>query len=234
MRKTLLALATLATLIACNKNDETHNLTLTGNVEGFKQGKLYLQKIVDTTLVTIDSVIVDGDSKFERKFNIESPELYFLNIERRNSNNLDNMLAIFVEPGVININTTLQNYYSNAKVTGSKNHDLFVEYRKLAEKYNFETNSIIAQKLLASKDNNPKKLDSLNNRADKITMMKYLVYTNFAKNHGDKEIAPYVALAEIQDINTKYLDTIAKALTPEVIKSKYGKDFTQLLESRKK
>jgi hypothetical protein len=62
---------------------------------------------------------------------------------------------------------------------------------------------------------------------------KYLYSTNFAVNHADNEVAPYVALAEIYDINLKYLDTIHKSMTPKVAKSLYGKKLTEYYNERK-
>ena len=66
-----------------------------------------------------------------------------------------------------------------------------------------------------------------------ILKRKYLYTTNFAVNHADYEVAPYVALAEIYDINMKYLDTIQKSMTPKVSKSLYGKKLIDFIAERK-
>ena len=63
---------------------------------------------------------------------------------------------------------------------------------------------------------------------------KYLFATNFAINNKDHEIAPYIALAEIYDINLKYLDTIQKSMTPKVAQSLYGKKLTSYVNDIKK
>jgi hypothetical protein len=41
-------------------------------------------------------------------------------------------------------------------------------------------------------------------------------------------------LAEIYDINLKYLDTIQKSMTPKVSKSLYGKKLNNYIAERKK
>ena len=69
---------------------------------------------------------------------------------------------------------------------------------------------------------------------DNVTKRKYLYTTNFAVNHADYDVAPYVAVAEISDINLKYLDTIQKSMTPKIAKSLYGKKLTELIAERKK
>ena len=53
-------------------------------------------------------------------------------------------------------------------------------------------------------------------------------------NNKDHEIAPYIALTEIYDINIKYLDTIQKAMSPKVAQSLYGKKLTEYIASIKK
>ena len=55
---------------------------------------------------------------------------------------------------------------------------------------------------------------------------------NFAINHSDYEVSPYIALTDIYDVNLKYMDTIQKAMTPKVSKSLYGKKLTSLLAER--
>ena len=57
--------------------------------------------------------------------------------------------------------------------------------------------------------------------------------TNFALNNRDFEVAPYIALSEIYDINVKYLDTIQKSMSPKVAKSLYGKKLTEYVTSIK-
>ena len=68
---------------------------------------------------------------------------------------------------------------------------------------------------------------------DDILRRKYLYTTNFAVNHADYDVAPYVAVAEIYDINLKFLDTIEKSMTPKIAKSLYGKKLKNLIKVRK-
>lgn len=235
MKKILIALATLTTILSCTKKtDEStdYNLTITGNIDGLKQGKLYFQKEIDSSLVTIDSVIVDGDSKFIKKFKIDSPELMFLNIERNNSNNIDNSLVFFAEPGEMNINTTLQQFYYNAKISGSQNHDLYEQYRQIVGRYTNENTKLIGLNVLALKENNTTRVDSIQKAADKLLAQRYLAVANFVKNNPNKEIAALLIVDEIPYISKPLLDTITKNITPEVYNSKYGKELTKLLKLR--
>ena len=57
---------------------------------------------------------------------------------------------------------------------------------------------------------------------------------NFALNNKDSEVAPYLALTEIYDAKTSYLDTINNTLTPKVKASKYGKELQTYIDEVKK
>jgi hypothetical protein len=234
MKKLILAFVSLVLLASCNKNESKTNLHITGNIKGLKEGTLYIQRIVDTTLVTIDTITIDGNSAFESDIELKSPEMLYLLLDRGTSNSLDNNLLFFAEPGNINIDTTLESYISNAKITGSKNQDLYEEYKKINSRFTDEKLTLIEQKFTAIKSNNAKAIDSLSAKQDSNIKRKYLYATNFAINNKDQAVAPYIALSEIYDINIKYLDTIQKSMSSEVAKSLYGKKLTEYVASIKK
>jgi len=227
MKKTIIALVTLLLLMSCNKEESTTNLHLTGTIKGLKKGTLYIQRIVEDKFVAIDSVLIDGNSTFETDIKLESPEMLYLFLDRGVTNSMDNNILFFAEPGKINIETNLDSYIASAKIIGSKNQDLFQEYQKVTVRYRNENLDMIEQKFKALKSNNQLLLDSLNKKQDNNTKRKYLFATNFALNNRDHEIAPYIALSEIYDINIKYLDTIQKSMSKKVAQSLYGKELTE-------
>ena len=227
MKKTIIAFVTLLILSSCNKNESKTNLHLTGNIKGLKKGTLYIQRVVDTNLVAIDTLIIDGNSKFETDLNLESPEMLYLFLDRGVSNSMDNNLLFFAEPGIINIDTNLDSFIASAKITGSKNQDIYEEYKKINTRFRDQNLDMIQQKFKAIKSNNLKAIDSLNVGQESNTKRKYLFAANFALNNRDYEVAPYITLSDIYDINVKYLDTIQKAMSPKVAKSLYGKKLTE-------
>ena len=183
--------------------------------------------------MAIDTINIDGSSAFESDLDLKSPEMLYLFLDRGVSNSLDNNLLFFAEPGNITIETSLDNYLSDAKVTGSKNNDLYEEYKKINNRFRDENLTLIEQKFKAIKSNNSKAIDSLSAKQDSNLKRKYLFATNFAINNKDHEIAPYIALSEIYDINIKYLDTIQKSMSPKVAQSLYGKKLTQYIATIK-
>ncbi|MFT4984363.1 MAG: hypothetical protein ACI9Q9_001429 [Flavobacterium sp.] len=233
MKKSLLVFCSLLLLASCNKNESKTNLHVTGNIEGLKTGTLYIQKIVDSTLVAIDTIVIDGNSTFESDIDLKSPEMLYLFLDRGVSNSLDNNLLFFAEPGNINIETKLDSFLYGAKITGSKNQELYEEYKKISSRFRDDNLTLLEQKFNAIKSNNTKAIDSLSARQDSNTKRRYLYATNFAINNKDYEVAPYITLSEIYDINLKFLDTIQKSMTPKVAKSMYGKKLTNFVEKVK-
>lgn len=234
MKKLLILALAISALVACDKKQSESTLHLTGKVEGLKQGKLYIQHIVDTSLVTLDSIIIKGNSNFKSELQLNEPEMLYLSLDRGISNSMDNLLPFFAEPGNMTIETTLKSFYSEAKIKGSKNNDLYNDFKKIGEGYHHKKNRTLSFILFAKKAKNMQKLDSLNQRANQLTMRHYLEAVNFAVNNGKYEVAPYITLTEIYDVNLKYLDTIQKSMSPEVAKSKYGKQLTAFISQRKK
>ncbi len=234
MRKTILTLLTLVLLSSCSEKKSTKNLEITGYIKGLKKGTLYIQRIKDTTLVAIDTIKINGDSHFKSEMDIDSPEMLYLFIDRGVTNSVDNNIPFFAEKGKINIETTLDFFTADSKITGSKNQELYEEYRKVVSRYVDRDLNLIKKKLEAMKAGNTAEMNSIDEEQQDIVKSKYLFTTNFAVNHKDYEVAPYVTLAEIYDINMKYLDTIQKSMTPKVSKSLYGKKLNQYIAERRK
>lgn len=234
MRKTIFALITLVSLSSCNEKKSDKNLHITGYIKGLKKGTLYIQRIKDTSLVALDTIKIDGDSHFSSDLNIDSPEMYYLFLDRGVSNSVDNNLPFFAEPGSINIDSSLDFFTADAKITGSKNQELYDEYKKVVSRYVDMNLDLIQKRFKALKAKNDAEVSKIQEEQDNVLKHKYLYTTNFAVNHADYDVAPYVAVAEIYDINLKYLDTIQKSMTPKIAKSLYGKKLNELINERKK
>lgn len=234
MKKISIAFIAITLLFACSEKKLENNLHLTGNIKGLKKGTLYVQRVANNKLVALDTIAIDGNSNFETNIDLKSPEMLYLFLDRGVSNSLDNNLLFFAEPGDISIETNLENYIADAKVTGSKNQDLYYEYKKVDKRFQDESLTLIEKKFNAMKNKNESELTSIVAKQETNIKRKYLYATNFAINNKDYEVAPYIALSEIYDINLKYLDTIHKSMSPKVAQSLYGKKLTEYIASIKK
>lgn len=229
MKKIITVFIALNLLVACNKKETIGNTHITGNIKGLKNGTLYIQHIIDTSLVPLDTIIIDGKSTFESTIDLKYPEMLYLFLDRGTTNSFDNNIPFFAEPGTISIETELENYLTSAKIIGSKNQDIYDDYKKTATMFKDNSLDLIEAKFYATKYNNPKKIDSINQKINENIKRKYLYTANFALTHNDAEVSPYIVLSEIRDINLKYLDTIQKTMSPKVAQSLYGKKLTEFV-----
>lgn len=234
MKKQIVAFVTLLLLISCNQEVSKTNLHLTGNIKGLKNGTLYIQRIVDTSLVAIDTIKIDGDSKFETDIDLKSAEMLYLFLDRGVTNSMDNNILFFAEPGAITIETNLDSYIGSAKITGSRNQEKYEEYQKINARFRDANLDLIELKFQALKSGKTNEVDSLSTKQENNTKRKYLFATNFAINNGAYDVSPYIALSDIYDINIKYLDTIQKSMSPKVAQSLYGKKLTEYVARIKK
>lgn len=208
-------------------------MTVSGNVKGLKKGTLYLQKVPDSVLVTIDSLEVDGDGNFSFKTEVESPEIFYLYLNKEDHNDINDRISFFGEPGNITINTSWNTFDTNAKISGSKTHEKLQEYRKTMSRFNKRSVEIIQAGNNAGGTLDSLQIDSIQKLNDQNIRKGYVYAINFALNNKDSYIAPYIALTEVSDANIKYLDSISNSLPQEIANSKYGKALENFLELKK-
>ena len=232
MNKYLTILTVLILFTACSSNED--KMTLTGNVKGLKKGTLLLQKIQDSLLVSVDSVLVNGNSLFSFKETILEPEIYYLNVRLENGILKDDRISFFAESNPINISTTLTNFAIDAKVTGSNNQEKYKTYKKIIDRYSDRNLELIEQIFEAKKKGNDSLAIKLNSHQNSILAKKYLATISFALSNKDFEISPYLMVSRVNDTKLVYLDSVYNNLTPKIKDSKYGKDLESLIVSRKK
>ncbi|MDX1326481.1 MAG: DUF4369 domain-containing protein [Arenibacter sp.] len=223
----------IAAFIASCAGTSENTMTVTGKVKGLKKGTLYLQHIVDTSLVNIDSLTIKGEGNFTFSTEIESPEIFYLYLDKNDNNDINDRITFFGEPGEITINTSWNTFDLNAKVTGSESQDKLSEYQKVMSRFNTKNLEYIRASLNPENQNDPAKMDSLQDLSDKNVKRGYLFALNFAMNNTDSYVAPYIALKEVSDANIKYLDSINNSLSPAVANSKYGKELKKFIAEQK-
>ncbi|WP_298346849.1 DUF4369 domain-containing protein [uncultured Algibacter sp.] len=226
MKKNLL-LVIILIITACNKKEA--DLTVKVNIEGLKKGTLFLKKIEDTTLVSVDSVTVNGVSQVELYSDLDSPEVFYLYLDKNSAEK--DRITFFADKGVTEINTVLKNFSFEAQIKGSKQQKVLEEYRKVISKINNRSLDLIKDQFEAQKNGDTVIFDSLVKQKNNTLKRKYLYTVNFALNNKDSEVAPYLALSEIYDARIDLLDTINNSLTPNVKNSKYGKQLERFIQN---
>ena len=195
----LLVLVTLIfTTASCSKEKE-NNFTLKGSIKGLKKGVVYLQKDGDSSIVDLDSMSITGQPEFSLQTNIDEPLLLYLKLFKNDGE--EHYIPFFADKGITEINTTLKNFNYDAEIKGSKQQELLNEYTKVMSKFNNQNLDIIEANFLAQRDNDSIAVDSLNRLSETLFKRKYSYTIQFAINHKDNIIAPYLALYEIPSAN---------------------------------
>jgi RecG-like helicase len=228
MKKTGLLFLGAIMLISCSKDNE-QTMFVKAKVKGLKKGTFYLQKQVDSTIVSVDSVSVNGNDHFLMTDNVQSPEMYYLTMA-----NSSKRIAFFGEKDTVNISTQLDRFDVKANISGSENQELLNNHYEMLKKFNNQKLDLIKEELIAKKSGNTDSIEAVNRKLKGWERKKYLYTTNFAINNSDFEVAPYVALTELTNANIGLLDTISKAMTPKVRASKYGVQLEEFVNEIKK
>ncbi|MBT8308506.1 MAG: DUF4369 domain-containing protein [Maribacter sp.] len=219
-------------LTSCSE-ESANTMFVTGKVKGLKKGILYLQHVPDSTLVTIDSLTVDGDGSFAFKTELESPEIFYLYLNKKDNNDINDRITFFGEPGNITINTSWNTFDSNVKIEGSATQKKLEEYLKTMTRFNKRSIELMQSASNSEVPMDSLQLDSIQKLTNRNIQRGYVYALNFALNNKDSYIAPYIALTEVSDANIKYLDSINNSLIPKVANSKYGKALKNFLELKK-
>ncbi|TBN03571.1 DUF4369 domain-containing protein [Hyunsoonleella flava] len=220
----------ILSLFACSETPK--DLIVKTNIKGLKKGTVYLKRVIDTVMVTVDSIVVNGNSEFELYADLDEPDLLFLDLDKNSKE--EDRISFFADKGIIEINTSLKNFVTDAKIKGSEHQKVLEDYQELMSRLNNRNLDLIKESFEAGKSGDTAAINSVEKKQVSLIRNRYLQTVNFALNHSDSEVAAYLALSEIYDANNHLLDTIHKSLTPKIKDSKYGKELRKFLEARKK
>ncbi|MDC0869753.1 DUF4369 domain-containing protein [Flavobacteriaceae bacterium] len=226
--KKILVIGLLFLIVACSKEKELGNMVVQGNIKGIKKGTLYLKKMRDTLIVSVDSIRLFGKDSFTLTDNITSPEMYFLTLDQNQST-----LSFFGEEGIITVNDQIEKFGISPRIEGSNNQKILEKYKEVANKFQNKQLDLLAANMQAQIDSDIETSQSLRKQAEKQNLKKYIFTINFALNNSDTEAAAYITLTELVNANVKYLDSINNSLTKKVKQSYYGGKLAEFIKNIK-
>lgn len=229
MKKIIALFAIALVAFACSSKKEG-NMVVKGQIKGLKKGTLYLQKMKDTLLVSVDSMALLGDDKFILTDNVESPVIYYLTFD---GNTTDKHIMFFGEEGEITINDKIEEFGFKPEIKGSKNQEVMDEYHKINQRFIDQRLDFVKKEVEARQAQDEVQLEQVEADYKKMIRRRYLFSTNFAIANADSEAAPYIALSELYDANIQLLDTINNSLTDKVKSSEYGKRLQKFVDDIK-
>jgi len=229
MKKIIVVLIVSILMIACSSKKDG-NMIVEGTIKGLKKGTLYLQKMNDTAIISMDSVNVLGDGNFRLTDNVESPVMYYLTYD---GNANDKRILFFGGKGNITINDNMSTFGFSPEITGSPNQLVLDKFLKINNQFKNQRLEFIKKEFDARQSKNTDLIENLEKDYNRMIRRKYLYTTNFALSNSDSEAAAYIALTELYDANIKLLDTINKKLSMEVKNSIYGKRLDKYISKIK-
>jgi len=201
-----------------------------GQIKGLKKGKLYLQKMKDTVLVSVDSVALNGSDMYRLSDNVEEPILYYLTFD---ANNNEKRVLFFGEQGNITINDNVEEFGINPEISGSKNQEVLKEFNKVMLRFQEQRLDLIKRDLEAKKADDKELIAQVEADFNKMLKRKALYTANFAVSNSNYEAAPYIALTELYNASIPILDTVNNAFSTEIKNSEYGKRFQEYIDKIK-
>jgi|TARA_B110000093_G_C12959833_1_gene406673 hypothetical protein len=204
-------------------------MTVNVKVENFKKGNVYLQKISDSALINVDSIFVKKNESIILKYNIASPELFYLNLD---VSNIENRIEFFGEKGEINIDTSLEKFNSDFKISGSSIDSIYRDYLSVIKKFNNQKLDLIQLSFNLTKTELDDSLIKVQNQIKSLNKRQYLYNLNYTVSNGNSFISPLIAINEFSESGKIVLDTIKNSMSKQVLESKYGKIFSDIVRNK--
>jgi len=213
-------------LFSCSNNSSKEgNLTVKGQVKGLRLGTLLIKQMVKDSLVSIDSIKVDGEEHFEFKTHIDEPQMMLLELPEVK----DGRILFFAAPNdTIQIFTYVESFGINPKVKGGINQEKLNTFNKMIQQFNNKEMDLFKAKFDASQQHLLTEADSLGKQLERLQRKRQLYVLNFVFQNKEQAIAPYEAMMNFYD-NPKALDTIYKVLPENMQNSLYGKEIQKII-----
>lgn len=228
MKRILAVLVIGLIVVSCDTKTE-QTMTVSGNIKGLKKGTLFLQNFKDSTLVSLDSLEISGDGSFEFSQELEHPEIFYLYLDKKDNNNINDRITFFGEPGEITIRTSWNTFDIEPEIYGSKSQEKLEEFNNMMSKFSIRELELLQLTTQPEFQGDSLKLDSIQRLVNHNTVGSYRYALNFGLTNSSSYVTPYAMLNVSDRANPKYLDSIYKALAPEVAESKYGKALKNYL-----
>ena len=200
---------------SCSPNN---NFQLNGNIKGLKKGTVILTKSIKGAEVTLDSINLNGTSKFTLGSYLNEPEV--LKIKLTQSGIHNDEIEFFADKGITNFKTNLKRFSYESNFDGSDQQEKLDDFKTMLIRFKEENLNLIKNQIEFS--GNQEKLNIINRELINLKKREMYFIINFSINNSDSEISPYIAGKFLNDANQKYLDTIYNSLSKNIKDSKYG------------
>lgn len=221
MKKYLLLF--IITISSCSPNN---NFQLNGDIKGLKKGAVILTKSIKGAEVTLDSINLNGTSKFTLGSYLNEPEV--LKIKLTQSGIHNDEIEFFADKGITNFKTNLKRFSYESNFEGSEQQEKLDDFKAMLNRFNEENLNLIKNQIEFS--GSQEKLNIINGELINLKKREMYFIINFSINNSDSQISPYIAGKFLNDADQKFLDTIYNSLSENIKDSKYGVLLEEIIE----
>ena len=215
-------------IFSCSKIDDENQFSLSLEIEDLKKGVIYLEKISDSSIVVIDSVLFNGNNSIEFQGKIDEPEIMIISLTFENEPD-PKSFTFFVEKSNISLKTRLKDFGFKVDSKGSKNDSIYRQYLEINKKFNNEKLDLISNSLVFQKSNNQDSISFYDSKLVNVNKRQFLHNANFAMRYSNYAIAPYIAITDLRE-SIEILDTIYRSLDEGIKNSKYALELKTLID----
>lgn len=199
-----------------------------GSINGAKNGVLYLQKEQDGHYVSLDSLEMGKNGRFELSAPVEDPQMYYLAFGKA-----EPVVSFFAQGEEITIDAHIDSL-DQARIKGGKEQELYSEFMTYMRDFAGRKNDIYLDILRSSAvDGDRDSVAVYTSMYESLERRQLQFVANFAVSHPDSYLSPLLAYTFLNKGYSPLLDTIAAKLSPEVMNSRYGKEFSGFVTNAK-
>jgi peroxiredoxin len=217
IRLSLLLLIVISVFVSCNNKNNEARYSITGTIQNAENKKLVLQEVPfdGKEMITLDSVTLKQDGKYNFDFIAKTEGLYILAIENDTINNFsivfvndEKNIQINADPGKIETYTikgskTSESLMAFLKEYKSKDISIFETMNKLAELQNSNGDAATIDTLQKERNNKIAALNSFTQNAINNATNPSMIYYLLGLSMRSMETSQVLALAKSAAEKTK-------------------------------
>ncbi|NJO87714.1 MAG: AhpC/TSA family protein [Chloroflexia bacterium] len=227
MKKILFVLSVVALVFACNQQDteDQASFTINGTVAAFDSGYVYLQKVVDGDLKSIDSVL-STQGKFNFKGAVGFAEMYYLTFGDK-----EHVSGIFLDNSIIDVTGHIDSL-DNVVIKGSKSHDEYKQYQDEMKPFDNKEKDLYTQYSEARKDGNEDLIKQLEETWEALDADKNTFIKNYIGTNNKSVVTPYILTRSnfFYSSPVAELDSLVSLLDSSLNKSVYYAKLKEKVE----